>query len=441
MAEKTKEYINWYKSGFQKFEDNLNGQSESIIHNIRKDAFAQFTENGFPTTKIEEWKYTNVESIANANFNLELKKTKIQKSDIEKFFIKDLDCFKLVFVNGCFESSLSDSPDNEKDFIIENLQDYLQNNSNTEPKYLTKIADYKTDSFVALSTAFIQNGILIKINNDKIIEKPFFLLFISDDQNQTSLSQPRILFESGTNSKATLIESYQSIHSENGLCNVVSELYLAENARLEHIKIQNQSEKSFHVSNLFARLERNSHLKTFNINLGGRITRNNIITKLAGEGSESVLNGVYIGNGDQHIDNRTIIDHEKPNCLSTETYKGIVGDKARGVFNGKIHVYPDAQKTNAIQNNSGLLLSENASIDTKPQLEIYADDVRCTHGATIGQLDEEALFYLRSRGIGIQNAKKMLIGAFAGEVTDQINSEIVKNEIQEIISEKLKMIT
>ena len=441
MVEKVKEYLEWYKSGFRKFEDNLNGQSESLIHKIRKDAFALFTENGFPTSKMEDWKYTNVESIANVNFNLELKKAKIQKSDIESFFIKNLDCFKFVFVNGYLESNLSDNFDSEKEFAVENLQVYLQNNSNTEPQYLTKLADYKGDSFVALNTAFIQNGIVIKIKKDKLIEKPFFLLFVSTGENQGNITQPRILIESGINSNATVIESFQSINLDNGLCNVVSELFLAENARLEHIKIQNQSVKSFHVSNLFARLEKSSHLNTLNINLGGKITRNNVITKLAGEGSESKLNGVYVGNGNQHIDNRTVIDHEKPHCLSTETYKGIVGDSARGVFNGKIHVFPDAQKTNAIQNNSGLLLSENASIDTKPQLEIYADDVRCTHGATIGQLDEDALFYLRSRGIGIQNAKKMMIGAFAGEVTDQINNEIVRNEIQEYISEKLKMIT
>jgi Fe-S cluster assembly protein SufD len=440
MAEKVKEYLNWYKSGFQKFENNLNGQSKSLIHNIRKDAFNLFLKQGFPTTKIEEWKYTNVESIATTNFNLDIKENQLQKSDIEEFYIKGLDCYKLVFVNGNFESNLSDNFDLQKDFSVIKLQDYLNSTKESELQYLTKLADYKGDSFVALNTAFMQNGIVIKINKERIIKKPFFLLFINTGQKKNNLYQHRILIESEANSAATIIESYQSLNSENGMCNAVSEFYLSENARLDHIKIQNQSENLFHISNLFAKLNKNSYLNTLNINLGGKITRNNILSKLAGEDSECILNGIYAGNGTQHIDNRTIIEHEKPHCLSTETYKGIVGDNARGVFNGKIHVYPEAQKTNAIQNNSGLLLSGNASIDTKPQLEIYADDVRCTHGATIGQLDEDALFYLRSRAIDIQDAKKMLINAFAGEVVDQIDNEILREKMQEYINNKLKKI-
>ena len=438
MAEKLKEYIARYKSGFQKFEENLNGQSTSKIHQIRKDAFASFVINGFPTTKSEEWKYTNVESIANTAFNLEISDTIIQQSDIEKFFIKDLECHKLVFVNGRFDKNLSDNFVSENDFNVSNLQEYIDDNLESDSQTLTKLADFKEDSFVALNTAFMQNGIVLKIKKDKSIGKPFFLLFVSTNENY--LSQPRILFNTEANSNALVIESFHNINSELNFNNVVSEFYIAENARVEHIKIQNQSDQSFHISNMFAKLEKSSYFNTLDINLGGNITRSNLFTKLAGEGSECVLNGVYVGNGTQHIDNRTVIEHEKPHCLSTETYKGIVGDNARGVFNGKIHVFQEAQKTNAIQNNSGLLLSDNASIDTKPQLEIYADDVRCTHGATIGQLDEDALFYLRSRAIDIQQAKKMLINAFAGEVIDQVENEILRNRIQEYINDKLKLI-
>lgn len=441
MSNKVKEYTNWYETKFQKFENSLNGQSNSIIHKIRKTAMVQFLEAGFPTTKNEDWKYTNIESIVNTNFNLELKENQLNKSDIEKFFIKELDCYKLVFINGHFENHLSDNVDSMNDFHVTNLEEYVKINADSDTQSLANLADYKEDSFVALNTAFMQKGIVIKILNEKKVDKPIFLLFIAVGNGDNDLIQPRVLIESGSNSLTTIIESYQSVNSDNCLCNVVTELYLDENARVEHIKIQNESENSFHISNLFAKMEKNSYLNTLNINLGGKITRNNILTKLAGEGSESILNGVYIGNGNQHIDNRTVIEHIKPHCLSTETYKGIVGDNARGVFNGKIHVYPDAQKTSAIQNNSGLLLSDNASIDTKPQLEIYADDVRCTHGATIGQLDEDALFYLRSRAIDLQNAKKMLVSAFAGEVTDQIKNDLVRNEIKEYINEKLKLIT
>jgi Fe-S cluster assembly protein SufD len=440
MAENVKEYINLYKSGFQKFEENLNGQSTSFIHRIRKDAFTKFVDKGFPTTKLEEWKYTNVDSIAKTEFNLELPKTKIQKSDVEKFFIKNLDCYKLVFINGRYDSDLSDNFESENDFSVSNLQIYIKENLDSDSQKLTKLADYNSDSFIALNTAFMQDGIAINIKKEISIDKPFFLLFVSSGENESNLNQPRILFESQANSKAVVVESFQSIQSDKDLGNVVAEFHLEENARVEHIKIQNQSESSYHISNLYAKLEKNSYLKTLDINLGGKITRTNLFTKLSGEGSECVLNGVYIGNGTQHIDNRTVIEHEKPHCLSTQTYKGIVGDNARGVFNGKIHVYQEAQKTNAIQNNSGLLLSDNASIDTKPQLEIYADDVRCTHGATIGQLDEEALFYLRSRAIDVQQAKKMLINAFTGEVIDQVENEILWDRIQEYIIEKLKLI-
>jgi len=440
MMEKTKEYINQYKSGFQKFEENLNGKSASLIHKIRKDAFTKFVEEGFPTTKLEEWKYTNVESIAKTDFNFELTESKIQKSDIEKFIINDFDCYKLVFVNGKLDKKLSDNFDSENNFSVRTLQNYIDQNIDLDLQNLTNLADYTTDSFVALNTAFMHNGIVINIKKDKSIKKPFFLLFVSTGENESILTQSRILFEAQENSKAMVIESFQSIHSDKDLNNIVAEFHLGENARVEHIKIQNQSESSFHISNLFAKLEKNSYLNTLDINLGGKITRNSLFTKLAGEGSECVLNGVYSGSGTQHIDNRTVIEHEKPHCLSTETYKGIVGDKARGVFNGKIHVYPEAQKTNAIQNNSGLLLSDNASIDTKPQLEIYADDVRCTHGATIGQLDEDALFYLRSRAIDFQQAKKMLINAFAGEVIDQVENEVLRNRIQEYLNDKLQLI-
>ena len=438
MAIKLEEYIDKYKTGFKKFETGLNGQSVSAIHTIRKDAFSQFENAGFPTTKLEEWKYTNVDEIAKTDFNLDSSETQLEQSDINKFFIDNLDCYKLIFVDGRFEKKLSDNFDSEYDFNITNLQDSLT--EETEINNLTKLADYKTDSFVALNTAFMQNGIVIKINKEKIIKKPFFLLYVSTGQSSSNLNQSRILFNAEVNSNAMVIESFQSMDSNTDLGNIVSEFFLAENAKVEHIKIQNQSETSFHVSNLFARQEKNSYFNTVDINLGSKITRSNSYTKLDGEGAECVLNGVYIGGETQHIDNRTVIQHEKPHCLSTEIYKGIVGDNARGVFNGKIHVYPDAQKTNAIQNNSGLLLSDNASIDTKPQLEIYADDVRCTHGATIGQLDEDALFYLRSRAIDLQQAKKMLVNAFAGEVVDQIENEVLRERIQKYINDKLKMI-
>jgi Fe-S cluster assembly protein SufD len=440
MAENMKKTIDWYKSGFEKFEQNLNGQANSEIHIIRKNAFQTFYESGFPTTRMEEWKYTNVEPIANTEFSMEFPEAKIQMPDIEKFFIKGLDCFKIIFVDGKFDQNLSDSFDSEKDFEVHDLNDYLNGSIESDSLQLSQLADFKIDSFVALNTAFMQNGIVIQVKKNKIIEKPFFLLFVSGNEGNNHLNQPRILIDAKQSSGVSIIESFQSINSNVYFSNVVTEFQVEENARVEHIKIQNQADSTYHISNMFSNIAANSYFKTLDINIGGKITRNNIYTNLTGEGSETILNGIYVGNGTQHIDSRTVIEHKEPNCLSNEIYKGIVGDKARGVFNGKIHVYQKAQKTNAIQSNSGLLLTDDAVIDTKPQLEIYADDVRCTHGATIGQLDEDALFYLRARGIGYQQARKMLINAFAGEVIDHIENEILRAGIQEYIDDKLKMI-
>ena len=305
MAVDIKKYIDWYKSGFKKFEQNLNGQASSKIHKIRKNAFESFSKNGFPTTRIEEWKYTNVDPIASTEFTLKVPESNIQKSDIEKHFFKNIDCYKIIFVNGQYRQDFSDDFGAENDFTFYELNDYINRNLKNENIGLNSLADFKSDSFVALNTAFMKDGIVIHIDKNKIIKKPFFLLYVNTVDNKHQLSQPRVLFNAETSSEAMVIESFQSDHQNTFFNNIVSEY-------------QNQSDTSFHISNMFTKLAANSHFKTLDINIGGKISRSNIYAQLAGEGSESILNGIYAGNGNQHIDNRTVIEHQEPHCLSTQ---------------------------------------------------------------------------------------------------------------------------
>ncbi len=435
--------IDWYKSEFSRFENKLNGQSQSALHRIRQDAINQFIESGFPTTRNEEWKYTNIEPITETAFHPihEYKEGMVTESDVKKWSYNCMDCYKIVFVNGHFAAELSDTNDLDDQIFVTNLKDAINSNDARVDQFLTKIASFNNDTFTALSTAFIQDGAVIQIKENAVVQKPILLIFVAAGKENNILSHPRNLIIAENNSQATIIESYSNKDVDNYFSNVVTEILLKPNSSVEHIKIQNESTKAYHVSTLHAHQDNDSRFRSFAINLGGRIVRNNIITILNGSGAESTLNGIYVGNNDQHIDNRTVIEHVKPNCTSSEIYKGIMNDKSRGVFNGKIHVHPGAQKTNAVQSNSGLLLSDSASIDTKPQLEIYADDVRCTHGATIGQLDKDALFYLRSRAIGLQKAKNMLINAFVSEVMDQINNDNLKTEVQNLINAKLRLIS
>ncbi len=435
--------MDWYKSEFQRFEAGLNGQSKTPIHKIRQDAMNHFVNIGFPTTRVEEWKYTNVKPIADTNFNLahEYEKGLVTKEEIRNLSYCDMDCYKIVFVNGHYSDEFSTISGIEKKLTVTNLRNAFDSNNIEVSSKITKFANYKDDAFTALSTAFMQNGALIHIKEGAVISKPIFLLFVTAGQENRILSHPRNLIIADPNCEATIIESFVGKDVKNYFSNVVTELIVKSNSKIEHIKIQNESDSAFHISTLFAHQDANSRFRSFDINLGGKIVRNNIFAVLDGLNAECTLDGVYVGNKNQHIDNRTVIEHTKPQCTSFEVYKGIMNDQARGVFNGKIHVHSAAQKTNAEQSNSGLLLSNDASIDAKPHLEIYADDVRCTHGTTIGQLDKDALFYLQSRAIGYNEARNMLIHSFAGEVLDKIKNDNIREEIENQIYNKLNLMS
>ncbi|MCX6152334.1 MAG: Fe-S cluster assembly protein SufD [Ignavibacteriales bacterium] len=432
----------WYNEKFKIFEKNLNGQSKTYIHGLRKQAIEKFAELGFPTTKSEDWKYTNLTPLLNFNYVPAVleNETSITANEIEKYLIKDLKATLLVFVNGIYVKELSRRlPQTEKIEVIK-----FNSLSQSDVKYIENhFSKYvKIDNgFVALNTAFSLNGVIIKIPENLIVEDPIHFLFLSGDEKTNVLAQPRNILLAGKNSQTKIIESYHSISENPYLLNSVNEIVLEENAILDFYKIQNEGDKAFHISRTEVHQKRSSVFTSTTISMGGEIIRNDLNAVLADENSECHFFGLYLADGKRLVDNHTLIDHAKPHCHSNELYKGILDEKSRGVFNGKVIVRKDAQKTLAYQSNKNLLISRDARIDTKPQLEIFADDVKCSHGATVGQLDDQSLFYLQSRGISKEKARSILIKAFASDIIDLIKIDQLKDQLSEKILDRLHQVS
>lgn len=413
---------------FQEFEDQLNGAKEDELHQIRRDAMAAFVKLGFPDKKNEEYKYTPTtrrikELFDFRNFN---KKEGIQNS-YDQYRINDLDGQVIFLVNGQLIGALPPSDDRINFETI----------SSKGPDQLAKYADYKNDAFTALNTAFASQGISIKIADDTIIEKPIIIYHLAEATEAEGYGQPRNLIVAGQNSQATILEIFQTSGTHQSFINSVSEILINEKANLDHYKIVNESGSSFHIGTTQVEQKGESQFNSYSFTLGGNLVRNNLNINLNGEHCETHMYGLYLPHGNDHVDNHTAVDHKIRNCFSNELYKGILSDNATGVFNGKIYVRPDAQKTNAFQSNKNILLSNDASMNTKPQLEIWADDVQCSHGATTGQLDHEQLFYLRSRGLSEARAKAMLLHAFASDVLDKVKVPAVRTYLDEIVQERL----
>lgn len=432
--------IHSYISHFEAFEKNLNGQASSKIHALRKAAIARFAEIGFPTTRNEEWKYTDISPLIDTEFIpvLRFRADGITTNDISRLPLSNISPGRLVFVNGHFSKELSVLSSLPEGVKAGGLAAAIQRGSEFVAQHLTRYARYEENAFTALSTAFLQDGAYIVVPDGTIVSDPIHLLFVSTDLESEFVSYPRNLIVLGKNSEASIVETYIGLARKPYFTNAVTEIALGENAVLEHEKIQLEGERAFHMAAIHVHQERNSHYTSNSISFGGKLVRNTIAPVLDGEGAEATLNGLYLGTGDQLIDNHTTIDHAKPHCPSHELYKGILAGKSRGVFNGKIIVRKDAQKTDAKQTNKNLILSAGATIDTKPQLEIFANDVKCTHGATIGQLDDEALFYMRSRGVGLDQARNMLIHAFASDVVDRIRIESMRDALQTMLRDRLE---
>lgn len=434
---KITELKNWYLDKFKDFENSLNGESKLPFHQTRIDAIQKFSDLNFPTIKDEEWKFTNISSLLNHNFKPASENVlEFDHSIIEKYLFDEKEYITIVFVNGVFSQKHSNIHSLGEGIVISNLKNAMVEHPEVIEKYLGKFAGYEKNIFTALSTAFAKEGTFIFVKENKIVEKPIQVLFVTSS-NEEVFSSPRNLFVFGKNSQAKIIESYVGVSDKTSFTNAVTEVILEMGAVVEHVKVQDESERAYHIARTEIDQERSSNYSSYNVNFGGTIVRNDLTTTFNDEYGFCKLNGLYLGKGNQLIDNHTLMNHAMPHCESHEMYKGILTDKSRGVFNGKIFVKRDAQKTNAYQQNKTLLLSEDATINTKPQLEIFADDVKCSHGATVGKLDKNALFYLRTRGLSDQQAKTILIYAFASDVVHSISMRQVRDHLEKLLSEKL----
>jgi Fe-S cluster assembly protein SufD len=412
--------IDHYLSEFAEIEGRLPGNSLPWLRASRASALDQFRTGGFPTPRNEDWKYTRVTPIEKRAFRPAAETcVGLLPEDLEAFFL-NLDCHRLVFINGRYAPQLSQRSRLPRGITVTSLTQALNEQPARLEPHLAHYADPSVQGFSALNTAFMEDGACIILDQNTDAERPIHLLFVATAQSEEWVAQPRILVVAEDNSQAGIIESYESLGQSVYFNNTLTEVVLGSNARLDHYKVQRESNTAFHVSTLEVRQARNSRFQSHSISLGGALTRNDINVALQAEGAECTLNGLYMVAGRQHVDYHTRVDHTKPHCTSRELYKGVLNGRARGVFNGRVYVHPDAQKTDAQQSNSNLLLSKDAEIDTKPQLEIYADDVKCAHGATVGQLDETMIYYLRSRGIALDAARTLLTYGFVREILDQI---------------------
>ncbi|MCX6143054.1 MAG: Fe-S cluster assembly protein SufD [Ignavibacteriales bacterium] len=426
----------WYLSQFDAFEKTLNGESKSPLHLLRREAIDKFHTIGFPTSRNEEWRYTSVAPIAKAEFKpvLQFSPSGVTRTDVEKFSFDTR--HRLVFINGHFASNFSSVGSLPEGVVVGSLASAVQSSNPNALSSLARQLKIDETPFVSLNTAFLQDGAFIFVPEGIALDDSIQLLFIASEKKPFLVS-PRNLVIIGNRGRVSIVESYVSLTDQYYLTNAVTEIVAGDESIIEHDKLQNESRKAFHVAMIQSRLGAKAQFTSNSIAVGGAIVRNNVTVVLDAEHSECTLNGLSLGTGTQLIDNHTTIDHAKPNCASHELYKAILDGKSRGVFNGKIFVRPDAQKTDAKQTNKTLLLSDEATVDTKPQLEIFADDVKCTHGATVGQLDAEQVFYLRSRGIGEMAAKDILTFAFASDVVSRVHVEPLKRQLESLIHERL----
>ena len=404
------------------------------LKNIRENGFETFSAAGFPSKRDEEWRFTDISSFLKTDFKLSRNTdNSIEGNDISRFTFNNLDAYRLVFVDGSYNRGLSSIDSLPPSVVIGEISS-IKDHADIANKHLNHYTKQQGNAFAALNTAFISDVAVISIPSNISLTKPVHLLYLTSDLEVETAIYPRNLVIVGNNSTATIIESYEGLRPSCYFNNTVTEVSVGNGSKVEHCKIQRESRKAFHFGTLQVQQARDCEFISNSVTIGGRLTRNGINMILNGEHSECTLNGLYLGTNKQLIDNHTRIDHKMPNCNSYELYKGILNGQSSAVFNGKIYVHPDAQKTDAKQTNRVLLLSDDAKINTKPELEIFADDVKCTHGATIGQLDEEALFYLRSRGLDYRKAHSVLTYAFAGEALDRINITEIREEIDNLLA-------
>ena len=423
------------------FASSLNGNSIGELSGARIEAQNALKSAGFPDQKTEAYKYTHISKEIAQNFEFSQKSTPIGLSskDIQKLFDSNLEANHLVFINGKYDADLSEISSPESELIVRSFEEMVRTQPGKLEAFFGKYAKSSKDPFTALNTAFTNDGVFIEVPDSTELKLPVITYFIADAGENENINFPRNLYVIGKNSKADFIHFTKSLGNNKTLKNQVDEVVLRENAQASLYKIQDDSENSFSVGETKVYQPNNSRFSSITITLNGGMIRNNLNVDSDGQGCETNMYGLYLTKGKTHVDNQTEVDHIQPNSYSNELYKGIMDENSRGVFNGKIYVRQEAQKTNAFQSNNNVLLSDTATVNTKPQLEIWADDVKCSHGCTTGQLDEEAIFYLRSRGIGEKQARAMILRAFAREVIDKIEYEGLKEYVEKEIAKRLDL--
>jgi Fe-S cluster assembly protein SufD len=428
-----------YLSLFAELEHEPARRGPAWIHAIRKQAIARFAELGFPSTRLEDWRHTNVAPITKVHFlpARAYHRNGLTSECLEQATLGGLAGSRLVLVDGQFSSGLSSLGVLPRGVQVSSLAAAIETDGCFIEARLGRYARDDASGFMALNTAFLKDGAFLHLPPATVVEQPIHVVYVSTAQGDPTVSHPRTLIVAEEGCQATIIESYVSLGNGTCLTNAVTELVAGPGAVIEHGTLALENEASFHVATLSVYQDRASNVVLHSFSLSGGLVRNNVTVVLDGEGSECVLNGLFVGKGRAHVDNHTIIDHVKPRCTSQELYKGILGGKSTGVFNGGIRVRASAQKTSARQTNKNLLLSPDAQINTKPQLEISADDVKCNHASTIGQLDADALFYLRARGIDRNAARTMLTYAFASEMISRLRHEPLRRRFEELVLTRL----
>ncbi len=419
--------IQYFAEKFTPPTDSLKG--------IRSKAIEDFKKLGIPTSKHEEWKYTRVSGVFQKELHFDAP-SEITPADLSPYHLPGSDkAIELFFVNGFFNTSLSSL---STDIVVLPLETAASSEYAALVKeHLGHSSSYHPDGINALNTAFVNGGMFILVKKGLIIDKPIYIYYINDNRSASTFALPRTLIYVAEAANVQIAEHYVSMGAQETFTNQVTEVIVEKNATVNYYKIQNEGPAASQVSTTHFRQIGKSLTNATTISLSGALVRNNLNMVMEAEYGESHMFGLYLLNGKTHVDNHTIVDNVKPNCFSNELYKGIMDDESVGVFNGKIFVRVDAQKTNAYQSNKNVLLSDLASVNTKPQLEIFADDVKCSHGCTIGKLDEEAMFYLRSRGISEKNAMSLLLHAFAVDILDNIKTDPLRNYVNKLISAKL----
>ena len=423
-----------YRADFERLAASELRNEPEWLSRFRAEGLASFETLGFPTMKDEDWHFTSVAPIADRVFH-PASAVSIARESLSTLGLPELGGQSVVFVNGHFSAELS-SPESEREtagVTIQNLAAALRDEPGVRAE-LGLAATSASSAFTALNAAFFRDGALIRIGANKTAG-PIHLIFIAAS-NDGTVMHPRNIIVAGNHSQATIVESYVAANDASYFTNSVTEVILGDGARVSHYKLQSEATSAFHVGTIQARQPQSSYYESFSFATGADLSRTNVYTVLEGDAAECVLNGLYLADGTQHMDHQTYVEHVAPNCPSHELYKGILDGRSHGVFNGKVYVHPEAQKTDGKQSNNNLLLSDHARVDTKPQLEIFADDVKCTHGATVGRLDETALFYLRSRGLSNTVARKLLTYAFAADVLERLSLEPLRDALEARVLER-----